>query len=90
MATVLPTLQQLRCINFGDCLVRPDGARALASAIQDGHKLLEVGVWGGYYTGSVYWLNDKDLAVNTTSFPPFFILLSPHPSLPTLLSPHRK
>lgn len=42
MAEVLPSLQQLRVINFGDCLVRSDGARAIADAIKDGHKLLEV------------------------------------------------
>ena len=42
MAAVLPTLQDLRSINFGDCLIRPGGARAIAAAIQDGHRLLEV------------------------------------------------
>lgn len=44
MAEVLPNLQELRVINFGDCLVRSDGARAIAEAIKEGHKLLEVGV----------------------------------------------
>lgn len=42
MAQVLPSLQKLRVINFGDCLVRPEGARAIASAIGDSHQLLEV------------------------------------------------
>lgn len=41
MAEVLPNLQELRVINFGDCLVRSDGARAIAEAIKEGHKLLE-------------------------------------------------
>ena len=44
MAEVLPNLQELRVINFGDCLVRSDGARAIAQALKEGHKLLEVGV----------------------------------------------
>lgn len=42
MAEVLPNLQQLRVINFGDCLVRPGGAVAISDAIKDGHHLLEV------------------------------------------------
>ena len=45
MAEVLPDLQDLRVINFGDCLVRSDGARAIAEAIKDGHRQLEVGVY---------------------------------------------
>ena len=44
MAEVLPDLQDLKVINFGDCLVRSDGARAIAEAIKDGHRQLEVGV----------------------------------------------
>ena len=43
MAEVLPVLQELRNINFGECLVRSRGAAAIAEAIQDSHKLLEVG-----------------------------------------------
>ena len=43
MAEVLPDLQDLKVINFGDCLVRSDGARAIAEAIKDGHRQLEVG-----------------------------------------------
>lgn len=42
MAAVLPSLQELRSINFGDCLIRPGGASAIAAAIRDGHKKLEV------------------------------------------------
>ncbi len=42
MADVLPKLQNLRTINFGDCLVRPDGARAIAKAITDSHQNLKV------------------------------------------------
>ena len=42
MAEALPNLQKLRVINFGDCLVRQDGGRAIAEAIKDGHQLLEV------------------------------------------------
>ena len=42
MAEVLPNLQQLRVINFGDCLVRPGGAKAISEAIKDGHPLLKV------------------------------------------------
>lgn len=42
MADVLPNLQKLRVINFGDCLVRPGGAQAIASVIKDGHQQLEV------------------------------------------------
>lgn len=42
MADVLPSLQKLRVINFGDCLVRPEGAQAIATAIKDSHKQLEV------------------------------------------------
>lgn len=45
MAEVLPDLQDLKVINFGDCLVRSDGARAIAEAIKDGHRQLEVGVY---------------------------------------------
>lgn len=42
MAAVLPSLEKLRVINFGDCLVRPEGAQAIADAIRDGHQRLEV------------------------------------------------
>ncbi len=42
MAEVLPSLPKLRVINFGDCLVRSDGAYAIADAIKDGHQQLEV------------------------------------------------
>lgn len=42
MADVLPGLQNLRVINFGDCLVRSSGAMAISNAIKDGHKKLEV------------------------------------------------
>lgn len=44
MAAVLPSLQELRSINFGDCLIRPGGASAIAAAIHDGHRKLEVRV----------------------------------------------
>lgn len=49
MAKVLPNLQQLRVINFGDCLVRPGGAKAIAEAIKDGHPLLQVCLCSGRY-----------------------------------------
>lgn len=42
MAEVLPDLQKLKVINFGDCLVKSEGARAIAGAIKEGHQQLEV------------------------------------------------
>ena len=42
IAEVLGDLQNLKIINFDDCLVQSDGAKALSSALQDGHQLLEV------------------------------------------------
>ena len=42
MAGVLPSLQKLKEVDFGDCLLRSEGAIALAHAIKDGSKLLEV------------------------------------------------
>lgn len=42
LAEVLPNLQELRTLNLGDCLVRDGGATAIAEAIKDGHKLLQV------------------------------------------------
>lgn len=42
IAEVLPNLQQLRVINFGDALVRPDGAKAISSSLQEQHQSLEV------------------------------------------------
>jgi len=39
---VLPKLQNLEVINFGDCLVKTDGAKILATALKDGHKKLKV------------------------------------------------
>ena len=42
MANALPSLQQVRVLNFGDCLVRNEGARAIAKVIQEGLPLLEV------------------------------------------------
>jgi len=42
MAEVLPELQNLKNVNFGDCLVRPDGARAIAEAIKNSHRGLKV------------------------------------------------
>ena len=42
IAAVLPGLQQLRVMNFGECLVRSPGASAIAAAIADQHQLLEV------------------------------------------------
>jgi len=58
MAEVLPNLQELRVINFGDCLVRSDGAREIAEAIKEGHKLLEVGVFttGGGCVHYWWWV----------------------------------
>jgi len=35
-------LKQLRVINFGDCLLRSDGAREIAQAIQEHLLNLEV------------------------------------------------
>ncbi|XP_076446454.1 ran GTPase-activating protein 1-like isoform X2 [Babylonia areolata] len=43
MCQVLPKLPDLEQINFGDCLVRTGGAKALAQALRDGqHKLKEL------------------------------------------------
>lgn len=42
MAEVLPNLQKLKVINFGDCLVKSEGARAIADAIKESHQQLEV------------------------------------------------
>lgn len=42
VAAVLPHLEKLKVINFGDCLVRPEGAKAIADAIRDRHQHLEV------------------------------------------------
>lgn len=42
MADVIPSLQELEVINFGECLVRSKGAVAIAEAIKDGHPLLRV------------------------------------------------
>ncbi len=42
IATVLSELQQLRVINFGECLVRSNGAKLIADAIKDGHNGLQV------------------------------------------------
>lgn len=42
MALVLPKLQRLKIINFGDCLIRTKGAEFLAKALSDGHLELEV------------------------------------------------
>ncbi|XP_076446452.1 ran GTPase-activating protein 1-like [Babylonia areolata] len=43
MSKVLPKLPDLEQINFGDCLVRTGGAKALAQALRDGqHKLKEL------------------------------------------------
>ena len=38
----MPKLQNLEVINFGDCLVKTDGAKILATALKDGHKKLKV------------------------------------------------
>ena len=45
LAEVLPNLQELRTVNLGDCLVRNDGATAIAEAIKGGHKLLQVSLF---------------------------------------------
>ena len=42
MADILPSIQKLRVINFGDCLVRSEGAQAISEAIKDSHNQLEV------------------------------------------------
>ena len=49
MATALPSLRELRRINFGDCLLRSGGARAIAAAITDGHPQLEVRVYEPFF-----------------------------------------
>ena len=38
----LPKLQNLEVVNFGDCLVRTEGAKALAMSLKDGHQNLTV------------------------------------------------
>lgn len=40
----IPSLKKLEVINFEDCLVRKEGAKALASALKDGHRKLKAGV----------------------------------------------
>lgn len=40
---VLSQLQNLEVINFGDCLVRTEGAKAIAEVLTRGHKNLVVG-----------------------------------------------
>lgn len=42
LAEVLPNLQKLRVLNLGDCLLRDDGAKAIAGAIKDGQCHLKV------------------------------------------------
>lgn len=54
LAEVLPSLQELRTVNLGDCLVRNDGATAIAEAIKDGHKLLQVSCLLALNTYSMY------------------------------------
>jgi Ran GTPase-activating protein 1 len=39
---VLPKLQELEVINFGDCLLRNGGAKSLASALKKGQDKLRV------------------------------------------------
>lgn len=39
---VLPKLQNLEVINYGDCLVRTEGAIAITEALKEGHLKLKV------------------------------------------------
>lgn len=39
---VLPKLQNLEVINYGDCLVRTEGAIAITEALKEGHQKLKV------------------------------------------------
>ena len=39
---VLPKLQDLEVINFGDCLLRTGGAKAIAEALKEGQAKLTV------------------------------------------------
>lgn len=41
---VLPKLQNLEVINFGDCLIRTEGAKVIANAISESHEKLRVSV----------------------------------------------
>ncbi len=43
LAEVLPNVQNLKVLNLGDCLVRDNGAKAIAGAIKNGHRQLQVG-----------------------------------------------
>ena len=38
----LPKMQNLEVINFGDCLIRTDGAVEIANAIKSAHQKLRV------------------------------------------------
>lgn len=38
----LPKLEELEVLNFGDCLVRTDGAKSLAKALEEKHLKLKV------------------------------------------------
>lgn len=39
---VLPKLQNLEVINYGDCLVRTEGAIAITEALKERHQKLKV------------------------------------------------
>lgn len=39
---VLPKLQNLEVINYGDCLVRTEGAIAITEALKEGYQKLKV------------------------------------------------
>ena len=42
MAETLKQLNNVRVVNFEDCLVRSEGAVAIGEALRDGHKSLQV------------------------------------------------
>lgn len=41
MAEAVGQLKRLKVVQFGDCLVRTEGAKALAAALDAGHESLE-------------------------------------------------
>lgn len=52
ISKALSSLQNLKEINFGDCLLKTKGALLLADGLKDGHKKLEVLILGFNEIGS--------------------------------------
>lgn len=47
MSNAVRELKRLRVVHFEDCLMRTEGAKALAAALEAGHESLEE-LWLGY------------------------------------------